>query len=51
MLQCLCRILTAGSPAFKVGDFWHCDTHRCADMRIIAVRDATLAQREQLLRS
>lgn len=46
--QCRCSLLVAGYPAFKIGDVWHCDEHRLANVKIVAVRRASLAQREEL---
>jgi hypothetical protein len=49
-LACLCRLVTMGRVPFKRGDTWHCDEHKRADIEIIAVSPATLAEREELTR-
>jgi hypothetical protein len=51
-LECGCSFPVAGGkPLFAVGDEWHCDEHNRANVRIVSVRMASLAQRDALCNS
>lgn len=52
VLECCCvtRLFGRKKTQLKPGDYWHCLRHDLANVRVIDVLPATVADREQLTR-
>lgn len=52
VLECCCTTRLFGRPEsqLKRGDMWHCLRHDLANVRVVDVLPATVADREQLTR-